>query len=100
VATSTPAAAPTTNVWKGSVNLKIIPELATKPNAWMLLCTTRAVKPFLWQLRDPPTLIPRTAPTDPAVFESHQFIYGVEARGNAAETLWFLGLLATSDANF
>lgn len=98
VATSTPAAAPTTNVWKGSVDLMIVPELANKPNMWMLLCTTKAVKPFLWQLRDAPTLIPRTSPTDPAVFENHQFLYGVEARGVAAETLWFTSLLATSDA--
>jgi phage major head subunit gpT-like protein len=100
VVTTSPGTGPTTNVWKGSVNLKIVPELAGKPNAWYLLCTTRAVKPFLWQLRQAPLLVPRISPTDPAVFENHQFLYGVEARGCAAETLWFLSLCATSDASF
>lgn len=92
--------APQSNVWKNSAKLLVIPELADKPNNWWLLDTTKVVNPFLWQLRQPPVLTPRTAPTDPAVFDLHQFLYGIEARGTAAETLWFLSLAGTSAAAY
>lgn len=94
------AAAPQSNVWKGSAKLMVIPELADKPNNWWLLDTTKVVKPFVWQLRQAPTTVIRNSPTDPVVFDSHQFIYGVEARGTAAETLWFLSYAATSNAAY
>lgn len=92
--------APQSNVWKGSASLMVLPELADKPNNWWLLDTTKVVKPFIWQLRQSPTTVIRAAPTDPVVFDSHQFLYGVEARGTAAESLWFLALAGSSAAAY
>jgi phage major head subunit gpT-like protein len=92
--------APQSNVWKGSAELLVIPELADKPGSWFLFDTTKVVKPFVWQLRSAPTLVQKTSPTDDNVFSFHQFLYGIEARGAAAETLWFLGLAATSAASY
>ena len=94
------AAAPQSNIWKNSAKLLVVPELADKPNNWWLLDTTKVVKPFLWQLRSSPQIIPRFSMTDPAVFDLHQFLYGADARGNAAETLWFLAYAATSGASY
>jgi len=94
------AAAPQSNIWKGSAKLMVIPELADKPNNWWLLDTTKVIKPFLWQLRTAPFLVAKTALTDDNVFNAHQFLWGVEARGAPAETLWFLALAGTSAAAY
>ncbi len=94
------AAAPQSNVWKGSAQLMVIPELADKPNNWYLLDTTKVVKPFLWQLRTAPIMTSKTSLTDDNVFNAHQFLWGVEARGAPAETLWFLSLAGTSAASY
>jgi phage major head subunit gpT-like protein len=94
------AAAPQSNIWKGSAKLLVIPELGDKPNNWFLFDTTKVVKPLLWQLRSAPVMTQKTAPTDDNVFNQHQFLYGVEARGACAETLWFLGLAGSSAASY
>ncbi len=82
------------NVLKGAVDLLVVPELASDAKSWFLLSTKRAVKPFIWQLRKAPQLIPLTSPTDPNSFALHQFLYGVEARGAAATSLWWLAAQA------
>lgn len=92
--------APQSNIWKNSAKLLVLPELADKTTNWWLFDTTKVVKPLLWQLRQAPLLIPRTSPTDPVVFDAAQYVWGVEARGNAAETLWFLSYAGTSAASY
>lgn len=89
-----------TNTYRNTAKLMVIPELANKSTNWWLLDTTKVVKPFLWQLRSAPQVIPRFSMTDPAVFDLHQFLYGADARGNAAETVWFLALAGTSAASY
>lgn len=86
----------TTNVLKGTADLIVMPELANEPTRWYLADTSRAIKPFIWQLREAPQFAYRISPTDPAVFDLHEFIYGVEARGEAAFGLPWLCARATA----
>lgn len=92
--------APQENIWKGSARLMVIPELADKSTNWWLFDTKKVVKPLVWNLRDAPVFTARTSPADPAVFDAHQFLYGIEARGVPSESLWFLAYAATSAASY
>lgn len=89
-----------TNVLKGTTRVKVIQELSLMPNAWFLLCTTNVVKPFIWQQRLAPMFTSLVNPTDLPVFMARQFIYGVEAWGAPAESLWFLAAAATAGATY
>lgn len=93
-------AAPATNVLKGVAKILVVPQLANKPNSWLLMDTNQVVKPFVWQLRQSPRFTMLTNPTDQNVFLSNQFLYGVDARGAAAETLWWLTAACTSAATY
>jgi phage major head subunit gpT-like protein len=57
---------------------------------WFLLDTTRAVKPIIWQLRRPYTLVRKDNPGDDNVFFNKEFVYGTDARANAGFGLWQL----------
>ena len=84
------AAAAVDNVLKGWAEPLILPELALMPNTWFLACTTRAIKPFVRQLRTPYSFAARFDPTDPKVFDEHMFTFGCEGRGTVGVTLPFL----------
>lgn len=43
--------------------------------------TTKAVKPVRWIMREAPVFTPRVNEDDPFVFDNHQYIWGVRARG-------------------
>lgn len=92
--------APVSNVYKATAKLLVVPQLSDKPNNWWLCDTRQAIKPFLWQLRQPPRYTYLTNPADPNVFLSNQFLYGIDARGAAAETVWFLSYAATAAASY
>jgi phage major head subunit gpT-like protein len=49
---------------------------------WFLLCTTRALKPIIYQLRQPWTFVGLDNPEDPNVFMKREFLYGSDARAN------------------
>lgn len=93
-------AAPATNVLKGTAKVLVVPQLANKPNNWWLMDTSKPIKPLLWQLRQAPRFTYKTNPSDDNVFLSNQFLYGVDARGAAAETVWFLSAACTSAASY
>ena len=59
----------------------IAPELAASPNVWYLLDCSKAIKPFIFQQRQAPNFVYRINEQDPAVFDMHSYIYGVDARG-------------------
>jgi len=80
---------PQTNIFKNDVKLLVNPEL-TSDTDWYLLDTSKPIKPFLVQRRQAPIFVPLTAPTDPNVYRRKIFEYGVDARGAAGFTLWFL----------
>jgi phage major head subunit gpT-like protein len=92
--------APQANTYKGSARILVIPELADKPNNWWLFDTKKVVKPIYLQIRDNPIFTYLNSPTDANVFFQNQFVYGCKARGTAAESVWFLGLAATSGASY
>jgi len=82
------------NVLKGITDLIVLPELANEPKAWYLMNVDRAVKPFIWQLRRAPALTPRISPTDPNVFDAHEFLFGEDGRGAPGYSLWWLAARA------
>jgi len=84
-----------TNVWRGSAQLLVAPELAANPTAWFLLDTSKPVKPLVFQRRKPPTFIAMDRPDDEGVFTKKEFRYGVDCRDNAGYGLWQLAYGST-----
>ncbi len=58
--------------------------------SWYLLDTSQAIKPLIWQEREPYTFEQQTSPGDDAVFMNNDYTYGVRARVNAGYGLWQL----------
>lgn len=83
-----------TNIWKGSADLLVVPKLAADPTAWYVLDVSRPIKPLVFQNREDPNFVAKDSPTDDNVFMQRQFVYGVDARGNAGYTLPFLAAKA------
>ncbi|WP_165828031.1 Mu-like prophage major head subunit gpT family protein [Rhodovulum sp. BSW8] len=59
--------------------------------AWYLLDTSRAVRPLIFQEREPYVFEAMTEPTNPHVFTNAEFLYGMRARVNVGFALWQLG---------
>ncbi len=87
--------ATTSNIWKGTAKLIVNPDLRSTTH-WFLFDTTKPLKPFMWQQEMAPRFTYLVNPTDANVWSLRQFWYGVEAWGCEAETLWFLGAMATA----
>lgn len=58
--------------------------------AWYLFDTSRPFKAMVWQPRTRYEFQQLTAPSDPHVVMSDNYIYGIRARGNAGFGLWQL----------
>lgn len=67
---------------------------------WMLLDTTKVVKPLIFQLREKFKLVKKDQPTDDNVFDRKKFVYGVDGRCNVGFGPWQLayGSKQTLDA--
>lgn len=78
------------NVLMNTAQVLVIPELESQPTAWYLACTTKGIKPFIWQERKAPKFVALDKEDDENVFMRRKFIYGVDARGAAGVTLPFL----------
>jgi phage major head subunit gpT-like protein len=78
------------NVARGTATLLILDDL--DDNDWYLFDTRRPIKPFVFQLRKAPEFVARDNPEDSNVFSKKEFQYGVDSRGNAGYSLWFLGM--------
>jgi phage major head subunit gpT-like protein len=86
------------NIWKGTAKLRVVPELATGSDdldgvgdkTWYMFDTSKVVKPLLYVLREAAVITYRTAPTDPVVFDTHQYLYGGVERSNYGYALPFL----------
>lgn len=93
-----PMVGATENPLKGWTDTLVVPDFsitAAISQMWLMLQSKNMpVKPFSWLLRKAPVLVPRTDPTDPVVFDVHQFVYGSEARGAPAWALPFLGSIS------
>lgn len=58
--------------------------------AWYLLDTTKAIKPFILQMRRDYAFTAKTSMTDDNVFDKKEFVYGVDGRLNVGYGLWQL----------
>lgn len=72
----------------------VIPEWAGL-SQWFALDTSKAIKPFLFQDRKPLELVSKTALTDDNMFFNRELIWGVDARGAAMGTVWWLAHKST-----
>jgi|UniRef100_A0A7C5AKV0 phage major head subunit gpT-like protein len=66
---------------------------------WYLMDQTRAIKPFIFQLRRGVQLIRMDRPDDEHVFMHKKFRYGVDYRGAAAYGLWQLAYCSSQELN-
>lgn len=76
------------NIWKDTAELLVVPELSGKDKAWYLLCTTKALRPLIFQEREVPKFTSRTNENDENVFTNDQYEYGIRARSNAGYGFW------------
>ncbi len=65
--------------------------------AWYLVDTSRAIKPFIFQLRRGVQLVRMDRPDDEHVFMRKKFRYGVDYRGAAAYGLWQMAYCSTQE---
>jgi len=91
------AAAGVTNITKGQAKVLMIPELSggALDLVWGLACTSKPIKPFIFQDRKADVFVPKTALTDENVFRENRFDFGIDNRRNAGFSLWFLALRAS-----
>lgn len=87
----------TTNINKGLAKVVVWPELADKPTQWHLLCTTRSLKPFIFQERKKAKFTSLTKDTDENVFMNNEFLYGVDARDGVGYGFWQMAYGSTGD---
>lgn len=86
------------NPIKGWTDTLVVPDFSSTSaiqQMWLMLQTKNMpVRPFSWLLRQAPIVTPRVDPSDPVVFDSHQYLYGSEMRGAPAWSLPFLGSIS------
>lgn len=83
------------NIYKGACEVLVVDELEVAPTTWYIVDNSKPIKPFLFWQRKAPEMVFLNRPTDPNVFYSRQFLFGVEARGVCDVTLPFLAIKST-----
>lgn len=89
----------TRNTMQGTAKPVVVPRLAGKDSAWYLLCTTRPIKPLIYQQRKKAKFVSLTSENDANVFMKKQFLYGVDCRGNAGFGFWQMAYGSDGSAN-
>lgn len=90
------AGAPSKNALVGTADVLVVDDLAGSDDTWYLFDVKQEIKPLIFQLRDPAEFVMRVKPDDPSVFTRHEFLYGVNVRGNAGYGPYFLGAKASA----
>jgi phage major head subunit gpT-like protein len=85
------------NPYKGTAKLLVNTRL-TSSTAWFLHCTTRPLKPFLFQERKKPVFVQQTDTQSDDVFDRGAFKFGAEARSNGGYGLWHTSVGSTGEA--
>ncbi|MGI6254240.1 MAG: Mu-like prophage major head subunit gpT family protein [Acutalibacter sp.] len=88
-----------TNTMKGTAEPLVVPALAGKDSAWYLLCTSRPIKPLIYQERKKAKFVSMTNETDANVFFRKEYIYGADSRGNAGFGFWQMAYGSDGSAN-
>ena len=84
---------------KGTAEPLVVPQLAGKDDAWYLLCTSRPIKPLIYQNRKKAKFVGLTDEKDPNVFFKKTYIYGADSRGNAGFGFWQMAYGSDGSAN-
>lgn len=87
----------TTNVLKGTAKIHVEPILSKEPDYWFLLCTSRFLKPFIYQIREKIKFVSLTRETDENVFMRDEFMYGASGRSNAGYGFWQMAYGSTGE---
>jgi len=66
---------------------------------WYLLDTSRSLRPLIFQKRRGYNLVQKADPSDDNVFMRKEYLYGVDARGNAGFGLWQLAFGSKQELN-
>lgn len=82
------------NPLKGTAELLVLPDLGADATTWYLLDTTKSLKPFLYLKRKDPILVPMFNPNDESVYRRKEFEFGVDMRGAAGVSLYWLAAKA------
>jgi phage major head subunit gpT-like protein len=77
----------TPNPYKGTAKVVVNPRL-TSATAWFLHCTSRPVKPFIYQQRKAPVFVQQINPDADDVFNRGEYKYGAEARAAGGYSFW------------
>lgn len=75
------------NPYRGTARLLVNPRL-TSATAWFLHCTSKAVKPFVYQERKAPVFVEQTDAETDNVFMRKKFRFGAEARAAGGYAFW------------
>lgn len=78
----------TRNAMAGTAKVLVAPRLAGNDKAWFLLCTSRPIKPFIYQERKKPKFVSKNRAEDDNVFFDNEYLYGVDYRGNVGYAFW------------
>lgn len=78
----------TKNTMQGTAKPLVAPQLAGNDTAWYLLCTSRPIRPLIYQERKKAKFVPKTNETDDNVFLQNKYLYGVDYRGNVGFGFW------------
>ena len=57
---------------------------------WVLMCTTKPIKPLIFQKRQEAQFTALDSPDNPEAFSRKRFIYGADSRNTAGYTMWQL----------
>lgn len=82
------------NPFQGTATLLVNPRL-TSSTAWFLHCTTRPVKPFIYQERKKPIFVSQTDMSADDVFNRALYKFGAEARVAGGYGFWQLSYGST-----
>jgi phage major head subunit gpT-like protein len=82
------------NPYKGTAKLLLNPAL-TSDTVWFLHVTTKAVKPFIVQMRKKPVFVSQTSSENDDVFMKAEFKFGAEARATGVYGFWQLSVGST-----
>lgn len=85
----------TTNIYKGTAEILVVPQLSGEDTAWYLMVTKRPLKPLIFQQRRKPKFVSKTAESDDNVFFGKTYLYGADSRCNAGFGLWQMAFGST-----
>lgn len=96
---SIPSAAGTaaeSNPNEGMADYVVAEDLGLDATTWYMLCTTRGIQPFVYQLREASEFAMLVAANDPNVFNLNEYRFGSTIRDNAGYSLPFLAYKAVA----